>query len=255
MKNGNIFASELSTSKHVFKNYHFCRGNSNRRKTRLGVILKGEGTYIYLNKRLKVREGDVVFVPENVYCYSEWQGSPEIEVLYVSAFIHYGGFEYEPQTALCDVDTKERILKISELLSGDFCDNLEAYSLFYKVLQVILPQMEESSVAFDKNLAAAIEYVTSNWNKDISVSDIAKHCLVSESTVYHLFKSELGQTPVNFLNSIRINVSIGYLENTSHSVSEISRMVAFNSENHFRKVFADFTGTTPKKFRKNAGRE
>ena len=65
MKSG-IYVSELSASRHAFESYHFCRGNSNRRKSRFGVILEGAGTYIYLNKRLKVEKGDVVFIPENI---------------------------------------------------------------------------------------------------------------------------------------------------------------------------------------------
>ena len=253
MQSGNIFVSELSTSRHSFKNYHFCRGNSNKRKTRLGIILKGSGAYIYLNKRLKVSEGDVVFIPENIYCYSEWHGDPDIEVVYVSSFIHYGGIEYEPQTVSCDNETKDTIIKISELLSGGFSEGLEAYSLLYKVLKTILPQMKESNIAYDKTLQAAIEYITGNWNNNFSVADVARACCISESALYHLFSRELGQTPIHFLNSVRINIAIEYLENTKLSVSEISRTVAFNSENHFRKVFLDFTGTTPLKYRKNTG--
>ena len=250
MKDGGIYVSELSTSRHAFNKYHFCRGNSNKRKTRIGIILKGSGTYIYLNKKLKVSKGDTVFIPENIYCYSEWQGDPEIEVVYISCFLHYGGFEYEPQTVVCDGLVKESILKISELLSLGYLECLEAYSLFYKVLQSILPQMVRSNIAFDKTLQTAIEYITGNWNTDFSVSDVAKKCCVSESTLYHLFKKELGQTPISFLNSIRINVAIEYLENSNYSVSRISELVGFNSENHFRKVFSDLTGTTPLKHRK-----
>ena len=67
--------------------------------------------------------------------------------------------------------------------------------------------------------------------------------------VYHLFKNELGQTPIHFLNSIRINVAMEYLENTSYSIATVSKMACFNSENHFRKVFFDAVGTTPMKFR------
>ena len=63
MQLGKIYVSELSTSKHAFHNYHFCRGNSNQRKTRIGLIQKGRGTYIYLNKKLNVNEGDIVFDP------------------------------------------------------------------------------------------------------------------------------------------------------------------------------------------------
>lgn len=251
MQNSSIYISELSTSRHIFSKYHFCRGNSNKRKSRLGVILKGSGTYIYLNKKLKVCEGDVVFIPENIYCYSEWHGEPEIEVVYLSCFIHYGGFKYEPQIIDSDEVVKNSILQIAELLSSESSEALEAYSLYYKVLQSVLPRMKQSSIAFDKTLQSAIEYITNNWDKSFSVPELAKSCCVSESTLYHLFRKELGQTPVGFLNSIRINIAIEHLENSQLSIADISRLVCFNSENHFRRVFAEHTGTTPSKFRKN----
>ena len=246
----NIYVSELSVSRHVFNKYHFCRGNSNKRKSRLGIIEKGNGTYIYLGKRLKVREGDVVFIPENVYCYSEWHGEPEIRVVYLSCFMHYESYKYEPQRLeLCE-GAKENILQIAELLTGDKVSVLKAYSEFYGLLIEVMPRLMQSELGFNKTLGRAIEYITDNWDTQFSVSDLAKSCCVSESTLYHLFSSEIGQSPVSFLNSIRINIAIEHLENSSLSVSAISRLVGFNSENHFRKVFSNLTGTTPLKYRK-----
>lgn len=254
MQKNNIFVSELSSSKHSFRNYHFCRGNNSKRKSRIGIIMKGCGTYIYLNKKLKVNEGDVVFIPENIYCYSEWRGEPEIEVIYVSCFIHYDSFSYEPQTIACDESTKEALMKISNLLSFDYLESLEAYSLFYKVLSDIFPKMKESDLLFNKTLQSAMEYISENWKDDFSVGEIAKKLCISESTLYHLFQKELGETPLHYLNSIRINVAMEYLENTNYSISTIIRLVRFNSENHFRKVFYDFVGTTPLKFRKSGNK-
>ena len=250
MQERKIYVSELSTSTHTFNKYHFCRGNSNRRKTRIGVIMKGSGTYIYLNKKLSVGEGDVVFIPENIYCYSEWHGEPAIEVLYVSCFMHYEQLRYEPQIIKCNEEEKSSLISISKLLQTDFIGELEAYSLFYRLLQKILPQMVESNISADKTLQKAIEYITENWNKNFSVSDLAKKCCVSESTLYHLFQKELGQTPIRFQNSVKINVAIEHLENSDYSIATISHLVGFNSENHFRKVFKDITGTTPLKLRK-----
>ena len=244
-----IYVSELSTSKHIFNNYHFCRGNSNQRKTRIGIIIKGSGTYIYLNKKLNVKEGDIVFIPENIYCYSEWHGSPEIEVIYVSCFMHYEQFLYEPQIICCDKEIQNHLIEISNLLSGDYINELEAYSLFYMLLKKVLPKMVQSNISYDKTLQTALEFITDNWNNDFSIVDLAKKCCVSESTLYHLFQKELGQTPVNFLNSIKINMAIKYLEGSNYSISTISRLVGFNSENHFRKVFKSVTETTPSRFK------
>lgn len=250
MQNNGIFVSELSTSRHSFTKYHFCRGNSNRRKSRLGIILKGSGAYIYLNKRLTVSEGDAVFIPENIYCYSEWHGTPDIEVLYLSCFMHYESYRYEPQLIDLDEDDKQRIVRISELLSSGGLNSLEAYSEFYKLLQTIIVKMKPSEAEYDKTLQTAIEYITANWQESLSVPELARRCLVSESTLYHLFQRELKQTPISFLNSVRINIAIEYLENSSLSVSAISEAVGFKSENHFRKLFTALTGTTPLKYRK-----
>ena len=248
---GKIYVSELSTSKHIFNNYHFCRGNSNQRKTRVGVIIKGSGTYIYLNKKLNVSEGDIVFIPENIYCYSEWHGDPLIEVVYLSCFMHYEDYKYGAQILDVGEDIKNDILQISELLSRDLLERLEAYSRFYKLLQTVIVCMKPLEAEIDTTLQSAIEYVTKNWDRDVSVADIAKNCCVSESTIYHLFQKNLGLTPIRFVNSIRINIALEHLENNNYSVSRISELVGFHSENHFRKVFTDLTGTTPLKFRKS----
>lgn len=255
MQGEKICVSELSATKHTYSNYHFCRGNSNRKKTRLGFIAKGSGTYIYLGKKLRVSEGDVVFIPENVYCFSEWYGTPEIEVIYVSCFMHYEQFRYEPQIIHCDGEFRDDLLKISSLLSlgnqeGDYINGLEAYSLYYKLLQKLLPQMQQSNISYNKTLQEAIEFITDNWNTDFSIGDVAKKCCISESGLYRLFQQELGQTPVRFQNFIKINVAIEYLEKQSYSIATISRLTGFHSENHFRKVFAGITGTTPLKYRK-----
>ena len=246
-----IYVSDLSTSRHVFHKYHFCRGNSNKRKSRFGLVVKGSGTYIYLNKRLRVHEGDVIFIPENIDCYSEWHGEDGIEVVYLSCFMHYESFKYAPQIIEADEALKTAILQIAELLGGGQLDILEAYSRFYRLLGSVIAKMTQGDFAFDKTLQTAIEYLTGHWNTAFSVADLAKACCVSESTIYHLFQRELGQTPVSFLNSIRINVAIEQLENTSQSISAISESVGFRSENHFRRVFADLTGTTPLKYHKS----
>lgn len=249
--NYDIYVTELGASKHVFNKYHFCRGNSNSRKSRIGLILHGEGTYIYLNQKLKVSKGDVVFIPENVYCYSEWHGDPLIEVVYLSCFLHYENYKYGAQIIDTDNDIKSEILQIFELLSKDRIERLEAYSRFYKLLESVIPKIKPMEISINSTIQSAIDYIIENWDKEFSIADIARKCCVSESTIYHLFKKTLGQTPISVVNSIRINIAIEYLENSNYSISKISELVGFSSENHFRQTFYKLTGITPLKFRKN----
>ena len=251
MSNHTIYISELSAVRHTFSGHHFCRGNSNKRKSRFGIILSGSGTYLYLDKKLKVNAGDAVFIPENVFCYSEWCGAPVIEVVYLSCFMHYESLRYEPQRlSLCE-EEKQEILQIAEMLSEGREQTLFAYSRFYHLLGTLLSKLRGSEVAQDGTLQAAVAHITEHIAEELSVADVARACRVSESTLYHLFKRVLGQTPVRFINSIRINLAIEQLENSDHSVATVSRLVGFRSENHFRKTFQSFTSTTPLKFKKS----
>lgn len=248
----NLHVTELSATVHQFDEYHYCRGNNARRKSRFGLIEEGQGVYIYLNKRLYVQKGDIIFIPEGVFCYSEWQGSPNIRVTYINCFMHYnaGPYEYVPQKLVCTMDVWDNLMRVSRLLDGELTHELEAYSLFYAVLKKVVPIMHKRQLTIDKTLQQAIAYITENWNTDFSIAAVAKACCVSESKLYHIFRDQLGETPVHFLNSIRINNAIDFLENTDMSISRISEKVGYRSENHFRKVFSDITGTTPLKFRK-----
>lgn len=249
-----IHISELSSTVHSFYKYHFCRGNTSKRKSRFGIIERGEGVYMYLNKRLAVKEGDVVFIPEGIFCYSEWRGNPDIQVTYINCFMHYqaGFYEYEPQKLPNPTGIRQELLRICSLLNGDLADELEAYSLFYGILKTVIPNMQQRQISADKALQQAIAYIMEHWDQDFSVKDLAVQCGMSESKIYHGFQAQLGQTPVHFLNSIRINHAIKFLESTDEPISMISQRVGFHSENHFRKKFVEITGTTPLKFRKRS---
>ena len=169
----------------------------------------------------------------------------------MSCFLHYESYKYGAQIIDADETIKADILQISELLSLDGINRLEAYSRFYKLLEKIIPKINPMEISIDPTIQSAIDYIIESWDKDFSVADIAKKCCASESTIYHLFKKTLGQTPVSFVNSIRINIAIEYLENSNYSICKISELVGFRSENHFRHTFYKLTGTTPLKFKKS----
>ena len=234
--------SEPQKGRVDFHYHEFCK---------LLLLRSGSGGYWVDGQRYALQAGDVVFIPERIFCYSEWYGTPHIEVVYLSCFIHYEAFLYEPQILRTGDGVKETILQIAELLTGEEPNILSAYSRFYALLGELLPGMSPSNVAFDKHLTAAIEYMTEHFNERFAVGDLARHCCVSESTLYHLFQRELGTSPVQFLNSIRINIAIEHLENSHYSVSTVSSMVGFSSENHFRRIFREHTGLTPAKYRRS----
>jgi AraC-like DNA-binding protein len=157
-------------------------------------------------------------------------------------------FEYEPQILEADPEVWDELSEIAALLSGDFSDELLAYSIFYKILRKILPGMTESAISTDKTLQKAISYIINNWDKPFSVKDLALHCCVSESGVYHLFKKNIGTTPIKYYNHIRLEQAISAFA-SDDSIEQSAYRNGFESYGYFRELFKAYTGMAPRQYR------
>lgn len=93
-------------------------------------------------------------------------------------------------------------------------------------------------------------YIENNYDKDISLSDIAEHIRISESWCSRQFKKETGKGIVEYLNDIRIDRATELLKNTDYATKEICTAVGYKSQNHFCTMFKKHTGYSPQEYRK-----
>ncbi|MAU40041.1 MAG: hypothetical protein CMF31_00280 [Kordiimonas sp.] len=83
-----------------------------------------------------------------------------------------------------------------------------------------------------------------------SVEELAKTIGLSRSSFAQRFKLAVGQSPMDYLGSMRMNLAKGYLLSLDWSVSEIAFEVGYNSEAAFINAFKREVGESPGKFRK-----
>ena len=100
-----------------------------------------------------------------------------------------------------------------------------------------------------KVLRDMVSFVSQNYFEALSLNQIAAAGNVSRSKCCQLFGKYLGQTPVEFQNDYRLEVSRERLISTSHSVSEIAFSCGFNHLSYFSKLFAQKYGRTPREYR------
>lgn len=90
------------------------------------------------------------------------------------------------------------------------------------------------------------EIIESNIsNTELSVEMLAKELCVSRSGLFAKVKAASGDTPNRLILDIRLKAASKMLVESSHSVSEISYMVGFNSPSYFSKCFSAQYGMTP----------
>lgn len=253
----NFYVYALSSIEHIYKHKHLCTPKTRQMKMRVGVILDGTGIFTYVNQKVFVQKGDIIIIPEKIFCYSEWIGKPDIRVIYLSfklntdnTLTNYNLQTFSFATMAEQADMANTVIEIHNMLHGDRQSQLVAYSKFYMLLSKLLPIMENGRKKYKKELCEAITYITDNWNHDFKFSDVATYCCACEAKLYRLFKEQLGQSPNDYLNSIKVNYAIQYLESAEYLVNEVSYMCNFHSETYFRKVFRKYIGITPSEYKK-----
>ena len=78
---------------------------------------------------------------------------------------------------------------------------------------------------------------------------LAAAACISESRLFHLFREELGTTPVKFRNEIRAERAAQALRSGTASIDEIAMTHGFHSTVYFRETFKRVTGMTPSEYR------
>jgi len=127
---------------------------------------------------------------------------------------------------------------------------LEFIAAMYHYQLLISSSDKNASLISSRNLAI-LDYVESHFNEPLDIPSIAKHFNLNEDYFYRLFKKCTGQTPITYINQLRIHYSKQLLRNTDMSISEISYKVGFNSPSYFTKIFKRYSSCSPTKYRKN----
>ena len=97
----------------------------------------------------------------------------------------------------------------------------------------------------------AQELVDSNWDRQISVNEMARLTQCSVSTLRRQFQQSLGIPPYEWVLQARMRRARRLLVSTPLRVKEIARQVGFDDPFQFSRTFAQRTGSSPRKFRES----
>jgi len=121
-----------------------------------------------------------------------------------------------------------------------------------KVLDTFMDTVYETKkVRNAKSLGEALKYIRENYNKDITLEDVARNVYISPYYLSHLFKEELNITFLEYLTMVRMEEAKKLLKDTSLSIVAIASQVGYEDASYFSKVFKKYVGISPAQYRKN----
>ncbi len=103
---------------------------------------------------------------------------------------------------------------------------------------------------YQKGLSSAIDFINDNYDKDISIDDLAAVCGLSHSYFTSCFKSSFGETPKVYITKLRLSKAKYYLKYTSMSINDISEKCGFCHLNTFTSAFKQHEGISPRDYRR-----
>jgi len=93
-----------------------------------------------------------------------------------------------------------------------------------------------------------IQYIDSNYLRDLSLREVAVHFNLSESYLSKIIKDYLGVPYKNYLNRLKINEAIRLLQTNHYKINEVAEKVGYANANTFIRIFKQVEGTTPGKY-------
>lgn len=99
-------------------------------------------------------------------------------------------------------------------------------------------------------LKSAKDYIDKNYNRKITIDEIAESIYISKYYLAHLFKDNLNMTINDYITRVRIEKAVELMQRRELSNNDIMQEVGFNSQSHFTKTFKKIMGVTPGNYRK-----
>lgn len=234
-----------------------------RKDYQLLYISSGKAHFFINDKEKIVTAGHIiVYEPDEPQHYVYYR-EDKTDVYW----IHFTGSEVEKILNYYNIHIKGNILNIGtspdyQWLFGQIIQELQLCRPRYEELLSLLlgnifilisrniENQQTFSDAMEKEITFAMHYFRKNYNTEISIDEYAKSRNLSVCWFIRCFKQITGQTPLQYILSLRMLNAQSLLENTDYSITEVAAQVGYENSLYFSRLFHKHAGMAPKEYRK-----
>lgn len=159
-------------------------------------------------------------------------------------------FYFENNEDMSNVITKLISICQSTSVFKDTLADLSLQELLVKIVQsqTLKSISEGKATSSNPILVSIIEVIKDNITKKIELGTIAKNAGLSTSSLYRLFKTEMGISPIEFIILEKIKLAKSYLTDKNIYIKNVSYEAGFEDSNYFIRLFKHYEGITPKQY-------
>lgn len=249
----------------------------------LVIVLKGDAIHLVNDEQFYISKGDVFVIGgDTLHGYHKPHDFEICNVMFQPDFFftekkdlkEMVGFQelfvIEPILAKqnhfsnrlkLDVYHFEMVQKLIDFMVWEYLQKGEGYKslitgCFYGLCVQLCRLYSEMGEAEDgKNdvlgMAKSISYIESHYTESLTVEHLATIAGFSTRHYSRRFFEIKETTPVQYLQSVRLEKACYYLSSTDLPIAWIANQCGFSDSNYFSRVFKKWYGVSPSKWRKN----
>ncbi|MBE6070421.1 MAG: response regulator [Clostridium butyricum] len=131
--------------------------------------------------------------------------------------------------------------------------NSPDFSSVMKIMNVYIERIEklflDNPVMMHREIEVIKQYIYENYNKDVSVEQLAEKVCMAPNYLSFIFKKETGENLSKFIKSYRMIKAKDMLDNTYEKIVNISNAVGYQNVSYFCQSFREYFGISPQKYR------
>ncbi len=218
---------------------------------------EGNGRVLLDGEKLDFNEGEIVVVNSNVIHHTGTDRYLKYSALIVdSAFCRQMGIDYSRLIFDKKINNKE-IARLFKSLIEIHNDNTITFKTAKEnslLLKILISLAENYSTLANErqnynNVKATIMFIRENYNRKISLDEIAKNVFTDKYLLSRQFKKATGQTIVSYINNYRCQKAAHLIRNEA-TVTEAAIRCGFENLSFFTKTFNKYIGINPSQLKK-----
>lgn len=221
------------------------------------IVVSGKGWFSHRGQTMQLKAGDCFVIrPMEVTTYGVDDSDPwEYFWVSFSGESAAGLADYVLPAGMdvvhCEPGVLESVKSMFRAVEDDeSIGTLDIVSKLYAFLSEL-----KKSASPDQNkkvdiVGYAVRYLENNYFRKINISVLASELGLTRAHFTSIFTKKTGQSPYDYLLSVRMERAAQLLTNMSLSVSEVAYSVGFSGIERFSEIFKKRYGDSPSAYRR-----
>jgi len=231
----------------------------------LNLTEQGAGQYNCVRHEVLTRPGDLILLsPEAMYScrrasmVSHWTHSwiyfrPHSRLLDWLNWAEIGPHFYHLKLPDDEFGVIQAL--IDSTLDFDPAESKISEALLLNITEQILIRcsqysMSTGAVMTDIRVQEAMDFMSANLDRPLSVEDVAQHVQLSKTQLSSLFKIHAGNTLIRWREERRVAKASQLLTQSTMKIQQIAAQVGYEDPLYFSRTFSRLVGCSPRQYRK-----